>query len=82
MHNTGKAAGKVTVTANAYRNDGPWTLEVAPGATGMLHWSLDKSGYWYDFTVTAGHTERRFAGRVETGKPGVSDPAMALHLKA
>ncbi|MCY1208702.1 Non-hemolytic phospholipase C [compost metagenome] len=82
VHNSGKAAGKVTVTANAYRNDGPWTLEVAPGATGMLHWSLDKSGYWYDFTVSAGHTERRFAGRVETGKPGVSDPAMALHLKA
>ncbi len=34
---------------------------------------------WYDFSVmTEGfeHFEQRFAGRVETGKPGYSDPAM------
>ncbi|HMI64030.1 MAG TPA: hypothetical protein VK518_24100, partial [Puia sp.] len=34
---------------------------------------------WYDFTVRVdgfeGHA-RRFAGRVETGEDGVSDPAM------
>ena len=46
----------------------------------MLHWDLAGSGRWYDFTVTADNLERRFAGRVETGKPSVSDPAMALHL--
>ncbi|RZL89201.1 MAG: DUF756 domain-containing protein, partial [Variovorax sp.] len=43
--------------------------------------NLKKSGDWYDFTVTSENFERRFAGRVETGKPGVSDPAMAMHLK-
>src|SRR5690606_6326572 len=78
VHNGGTAAGSVTVTANAYRTDGPWALDVAAGETGTLHWNLDDSGRWYDFTVTAGAVERRFAGRVETGKPGVSDPAMAL----
>lgn len=82
VHNGGTAAGSVTVTANAYRTDGPWALDVAAGETGTLHWNLDDSGRWYDFTVTAGAVERRFAGRVETGKPGVSDPAMALHLTA
>jgi len=82
VHNGGTAAGSVTVTANAYRTDGPWALDVAAGETGTLHWNLDDSGRWYDFTVAAGAIERRFAGRVETGKPGVSDPAMALHLTA
>ena len=82
VNNTGTAAGKVRVAANAYRTDGPWTLDVAAGATGTLHWNLDDSGHWYDFTVTADNFERRFSGRVETGKAGVSDPAMALHLKA
>ncbi|MGJ7552885.1 phosphocholine-specific phospholipase C [Variovorax sp. RB3P1] len=81
VHNTGTAAGTVTVKANAYRTDGPWSLDVAAGDTGTLHWNLDASGHWYDFTVTGANFERRFAGRVETGKPGVSDPAMALHLQ-
>jgi len=81
VHNTGSAAGTVDVQANAYRGDGPWRLEVPAGGTGTLHWDLQDSGHWYDFTVTAEHFERRFAGRVETGKAGVSDPAMALHLQ-
>jgi phospholipase C len=68
------------VQSNAYRTDGPWTLDVAAGATGVLNWDLSQSGHWYDFTVTAANFERRFSGRVETGKPSVSDPAMALHL--
>jgi phospholipase C len=81
VHNTGTAADTVTVTSNAYRTDGPWPLDVAAGGTGTLHWNLEGSGHWYDFTVSGTGFERRFAGRVETGKPGVSDPAMALHLK-
>jgi len=80
VHNTGSAAGTVTVTPNAYRTDGPWTLDVAAGTTGTLHWKLDDSGQWYDFTVRAAGFERRFAGRVETGRHSVSDPAMALGL--
>ncbi|HVW07110.1 MAG TPA: alkaline phosphatase family protein, partial [Bryobacteraceae bacterium] len=40
---------------------------------------LAKSFSWYDFSVTAGRLERRCAGRVETGKPGQSDPAMSGH---
>jgi phospholipase C len=82
VHNTGTEAGSVTVTANTYRTDGPWPLDVAAGDTGTLHWDLDDSGHWYDFTVASNNFERRFSGRVETGKPSVSDPAMALHLAA
>jgi phospholipase C len=41
---------------------------------------LAASHAWYDFSVAVdGATDfaRRFAGRVETGKAGSSDPAMA-----
>ncbi|MGB3072390.1 MAG: phospholipase C, phosphocholine-specific [Ottowia sp.] len=80
VHNTGSKSGTVTITANAYFPNGSWTMKVKAGETGTQHWNLNHSGHWYDFTVAAGNMERRFAGRVETGKPGVSDPAMALHL--
>ena len=82
VHNNGSIDGEVTVQSNAYRTDGPWTLKAPKGDMGMLHWELKDSGHWYDFTVTAGNAVRRFAGRVETGKPTVSDPAMAMHLQA
>jgi len=36
-------------------------------------------GGWYDFTLAGpGGLTRRFAGRVETGKDSVSDPAMGV----
>ena len=44
-----------------------------------LHWDLQANGCWYDVTVTSSHDplwRRRFAGRVETGKDAVTDPAM------
>ncbi|MEO8300550.1 MAG: phospholipase C, phosphocholine-specific [Rhizomicrobium sp.] len=43
-----------------------------------LRWDVSKSGNWYDLTVTAASGfVRRFAGRLETGKDSVSDPAAA-----
>ena len=81
LHNTGKNACTFTARAQAYRNDGPWTAEVAPGAVGELEWSLGDSGNWYDFAVscsTQSSFQRRFAGRVENGKDSVSDPAMGM----
>ena len=46
-----------------------------------MRWRLDGSGQWYDFVVTCDADTsfyRRFAGRVETGRHSVSDPAMGL----
>ena len=40
------------------------------------------SGNWYDLTIKADNFLRRFAGRIETGKHGVSDPAMGAGYKA
>ncbi|WP_420993727.1 phosphocholine-specific phospholipase C [Cupriavidus sp. 30B13] len=77
--NTGDAPATVTATANAYRTDGPWTYTVNPGMQVEPYWTLDASGSWYDFTLAMGTSfARRFAGRLETGKDGVSDPAMGV----
>ncbi|WP_440533533.1 phosphocholine-specific phospholipase C [Variovorax sp. YR566] len=81
MRNDGKATCKLTIVAKAYRTDGPWTATVNGGANVDQPWDLAASGQWYDFAVTCDADPayyRRFAGRVETGKHTVSDPAMGL----
>ncbi|RQO41084.1 phospholipase C, phosphocholine-specific [Variovorax sp. KBW07] len=82
MRNGGKKECKFTVRAKAYfRNDGPWVTTVAGGANVEQHWELATSGCWYDFDVTCDSDAsfyRRFAGRVETGKHSISDPAMGM----
>ena len=78
----GTAVASLGIVSNAYRKDGPWTIEAPAGGVAEKHWELADSGRWYDFTVKGDGFERRFAGRVETGKPSVSDPAMATQLGA
>ncbi|GHF06336.1 phosphocholine-specific phospholipase C [Streptomyces fumanus] len=55
------------------------TITVRPGATVRHTVDLTASHRWYDLTVTS-ETDptflRRFAGHVENGRPGVSDPAI------
>jgi phospholipase C len=75
--NTGSGNAILIARASAYRSDGPWTLRVPRGRRVVHEWSLIASHQWYDYTVTSEDFERRFAGRMETGEPGVSDPATA-----
>jgi phospholipase C len=77
VRNEGTDQATLTVTANAYRADGPWELTIPAGGTAKQHWSIAENGNWYDFTVVGAlDFERRFAGRLESGKHGISDPAM------
>lgn len=79
LTNAGTKSCNFTVLPLAYRADGPWTATVAGQGTSVLHWKLANSGGWYDFAVTCDSDAgfyRRFAGRVETGRHSVSDPAM------
>jgi len=42
-------------------------------------WQLRDSVRWYDFSVTSSELpgwSERFAGRLETGRDGFSDPAL------
>ncbi len=56
------------------------SFTVAPGGMSKLVLSLRKSFSWYDFSInTPEHANylRRYAGRVEIGRIGFSDPAMS-----
>jgi phospholipase C len=58
---------------------GDHTIGIEPGGHRDVSMALRQSHNWYDFSVTIGGAERflrRFAGRVETGKSGFSDPVM------
>jgi phospholipase C len=72
----------VEITDNAYRGH-PVKKNLQKRGTATAGSSvlldLSKSFGWYDFSVKrngAAVFEKRYAGRVETGKPGFSDPFM------
>jgi len=72
----GGAAATVTLGDDLYGVNPPQTLAVTPAGQAKAVWSAAKSQGWYDFTVKAPTMTIRLAGRVETGKHGVSDPLM------
>ncbi|MDC7675550.1 phosphocholine-specific phospholipase C [Asticcacaulis machinosus] len=51
-------------------------ITLKPGQTVKRSFDATQSGHWYDLSITAQGFERRFAGRLETGKASVSDPLM------
>ena len=74
-----QAPCNLNVTDLAYKS-GNHPMLLAAGASRSLILRLGRSHQWYDFNVTVAgesHYLRRYAGRVETGKSGFSDPAMA-----
>ncbi|MFI5664645.1 phosphocholine-specific phospholipase C [Streptomyces sp. NPDC051684] len=77
MTNPTGAAVHLTV-ANAY-DDKSETFTVKPGATVQHTVDLRAGKRWYDVSVVSDADEtflRRFAGHVENGQVGVSDPAI------
>lgn len=78
LTNAGTAEARLSLS-DAYGGAGK-TFTVAAGETVQHTVALDAGKRWYDVTVTSEADAtflRRFAGHVETGKPGVSDPAIA-----
>jgi phospholipase C len=79
LHNRGLEACQFQLSANAYFADGPIAIRVPAGATRRHRWSLRRSARWYDLTARVLGLPsflRRFAGRVENGRDGLSDPAL------
>ncbi|MET9970856.1 alkaline phosphatase family protein, partial [Streptomyces sp. NPDC006356] len=75
--NKGTASVRLKI-ANGYGGRAT-TVTVRPGATVCRTVDLAGSRRWYDLIVTADADPaflRRFAGHVENGRPGVSDPAI------
>ncbi|GAA2722137.1 MULTISPECIES: phosphocholine-specific phospholipase C [Streptomyces] len=78
--NAGSGTCRLTV-ANAY-GGARRTLTVRAGGRAVHHLDLHHGKRWYDVTVTCEGDAtylRRFAGHVENGENGVSDPAIATH---
>ncbi|WAC14018.1 phosphocholine-specific phospholipase C [Dyadobacter pollutisoli] len=79
LQNPGKVSVQVTIHSNVYDHGGPWTFQLTSRGKAKKEWPLATSGNWYDFSVKTSEENgfmRRVAGRVETGKPGISDPAV------
>ncbi|MFE3497920.1 phosphocholine-specific phospholipase C [Streptomyces sp. NPDC059175] len=77
LTNTGTAEAHLTIV-NAYTGT-TRTLAVRRGSTVTHCVALSACRNWYDVTVTCTSTAdflRRFAGHVETGAPGLSDPGI------
>ncbi|MGX9885227.1 phosphocholine-specific phospholipase C [Streptomyces sp. NPDC002276] len=76
---TNKGSGTVQLrVVNGYGGK-TRTVKVRAGATVRHTFDLGASKRWYDLTVTSDGDAgflRRFAGHVENGRPGVSDPAL------
>ncbi|MFD0395386.1 phospholipase domain-containing protein [Streptomyces nogalater] len=77
---TNKGSGTARLKVTDGYGAAPLTVTVRPGATVKQAVSLAASKRWYDLTVTSDADPaflRGFAGHVENGRPGVSDPAIA-----
>ncbi|HRI19576.1 MAG TPA: phospholipase C, phosphocholine-specific [Panacibacter sp.] len=78
FNNTGNAPCSIELTDNAYKSE-KQIKNIAANQQDTLYIPLGKSFGWYDFTITIqGHTsfQKRYAGRVETGKHSFTDPYM------
>jgi phospholipase C len=74
LRNGTDAPRDATVTMLAYADPAPRTVSLAAGAVEVI----TLPGPWYDAAVRCGDAAWRFAGRVETGFDGTSDPALGL----
>ncbi|MEO6314143.1 MAG: phospholipase C, phosphocholine-specific [Chitinophagaceae bacterium] len=77
INNQQAAIINMRITDNAYGNK-MLTRQLATG-THAVTLPTGKTHGWYDFSITVdGHAgfEKRYAGRVETGKESISDPLM------
>ena len=80
QNNTGVRL-KADIVSNAYGYPKKETITIESRKNIKKEFLLKSSGNWYDFIVkTKSGFSHRFAGRVETGKHSVSDPAMAIEI--
>jgi len=78
LMNKSAASINAEITSNAYNYGRDESVTVAPGKTLKKEWLLTDSSNWYHFSVKSGENFiRRFAGKVEISRPGITDPAMA-----
>ncbi len=83
LRNPAAQARSFRVEANAYDYPRQDDATLAPGEAVIQSWDMTRSAGWYDLTVRDNGDPsytRRLAGRIETGAPSTSDPAMGQEL--
>ena len=77
LHNSSDAVRRLSLASQVYGPQTARVIDVAPRTDIPLEWDVAPSGNWYDITLSMEPGfMRRFAGRIETGRDGISDPAM------
>ncbi len=77
LTNPGDQPRSLSLESAVYGTASPQQIAVPARGKASRRWDLSKSGNWYDLVLKAqSGFARQFAGRMETGKHGVSDPAM------
>jgi phospholipase C len=80
VHNPSHRVLSLQVAPNAYAEAlAPWSAALNPASQAARAWTLAAIGGWYDLSITSPDAPRylrRLAGRLETGAPSTSDPAM------
>jgi phospholipase C len=78
LNNSGSHQQTVQITDHAYKTNNH-LVTVKPSGKSLVMLNLINSHGWYDFSVKISGVqtfEKRYAGRVETGKSSFSDPQM------
>jgi phospholipase C len=78
LHNLSRQQHTIEITDHGYKTNNHKRILNASGKSNVVL-NLANSHGWYDFSVKVGGIhifEKRYAGRVETGLPGYSDPQM------
>jgi phospholipase C len=80
VRNMGLEPRRVSVTPGAYIPTYPdKEFDLGAGQSTTMLWPMVGTGGWYDLIVRIGNDDRflrRFAGRFETGRDSIADPAM------
>ena len=84
LANHGASPVTLSVAAPTYGEVGDSEVRLGAGEARSLRIDTAKSDRWYDLIVRVGEGgfRRRFAGYVETGAPGMSDPALDGRARA
>ncbi|SFG77541.1 phosphocholine-specific phospholipase C [Pedobacter insulae] len=75
---------KVIITDNSY-GSAVKSVVVNKDKYHQIVIETQQSGYWYDFSITidGDHSfSQHYAGKVETGKPGTTDPLMGINASS
>ncbi|MCZ2155794.1 MAG: phospholipase C, phosphocholine-specific [Bryobacterales bacterium] len=79
VENRSDAPVEIDVDSPLYESVPNWSATIAPRSSETNWWTVGSNGNWYDLRVrTAPDSEflRSFGGRIETGAPATTDPAM------